>query len=89
MQAGVGDGVGDAVGEAVGDAVGAFVGVEVGDSVGALEGAGVGTATHADCLISPAVQVPRAQSWHKWYAALSWYVPERQCSQVVCPSPLA
>jgi hypothetical protein len=87
--AGEGDAVGAAVGLAVGAAVGAAVGVWVGladgAAVGAAVGAGVGIAWQTEAPATAAVQPPRGQSWHRWYAALSWYLPAGQWKQLVWP----
>jgi hypothetical protein len=41
-------------------------------------GAAVGTARHAVWATAPAVHSPGGQSWHMWYASLSWYLPDWQ-----------
>ena len=67
----------------VGDGVGVAVGVSV--------GAAVGIAAHAVWPCAPPVHCPAAQPWHmlcphwSWYAAISWYLPDGQCSQFVLP----
>ena len=97
LGAAVGVGVGDRVGLAdgagvglrVGAGVGAGVGVEVGDGVGAGVGAGVGTATQPAWPVMPCVHVAAAQSWHRWYSRLSWYLPDGQWKQEVCAAQAA
>jgi hypothetical protein len=49
-----------------GEIVGENAGLKVGLTVGLL----VGKLTHSVCAAPPAVHMPAAQSWHKWYAAL-------------------
>jgi hypothetical protein len=74
------------VGAGVGDAVGCSVGCCVGTAVGAGVGAGVGTSSHSLAPSKPAVHVPASQPWHKWYAALSWYLPGGHLRQLRSPS---
>jgi hypothetical protein len=35
--------------------------------------------------MAAAVHSPAAQRWHRWYEAVSWYLPDGQCSQVMAP----
>jgi hypothetical protein len=74
----VGCAVGWSEGCAVGAAVGVSVGASVGSAAGSAVGAGVGTATHAVVPWKPSVHVATPHSWHSWYAALSWYLPDGQ-----------
>ena len=86
MGAAVGAAAGEADGAAVGDSVGSAVGADVGSAVGEEVGCGVGTAPQLLRDSRPAVQLPARQSWHRWYAVLSWYLPDGQCRQLCWPS---
>jgi hypothetical protein len=87
--AAVGDIVGVAVGAVVGAgeglALGACVGVLVGTAVGLGLGLAVGTAAHAVWPIWPLVHSAAPQAWHRWYASLSWNLPDGQWKQLVEP----
>jgi hypothetical protein len=73
------------VGALVGALVGASVGVSVGLAEGLAVGYGVGTAKHAVKPTFPSVHSDAGQSWHMWYVFLSWYLPDGQWKQLVCP----